>query len=90
MCVERLMGPVGTESIAAFAGEGEREASSEAGRTVRPAMDDIVVTVEPVGAVGAVTVRPDMAFAMSMDGTASTWMLISSWTSGDVGCMLRV
>jgi hypothetical protein len=79
MCAERLTGPVGTEGIAALAGEGVGEPGSEAGKTViTPAMDETVVTVEPVSAERAVTVRSDVAFKVSMGGTASTWMLISS------------
>lgn len=80
MCAERLTGPVGTVGTAAFAGEGEGETGPEAGKTVMPpARDENALTVEPVGATErAVTVRSDVAFKVSTDGTASTWMLISS------------
>lgn len=73
MCAEGLIGPVGTERIAALAGEGGGEAGPEAGKTeITPAMDETVVTMEPVGAEKAVTVRSDVAFNVSMGGTAST------------------
>lgn len=79
MCAERLTGPVGMVGTAELAGEGEGETGPEAGKTVMtPAMDESAVTVEPVGAERAVMVSSDVAFKMSTDGTASTWMLISS------------
>lgn len=71
---------MGTERIAALAGEGGREAEAgpEADKTeVTPAMDVTVTTLEPVGAERAVTVRSDVALKVSIDGTGSTWMLIS-------------
>lgn len=79
MCAERLTGPVGIVGTAALTGEGGGEARPEAGKTVTtPAMDENAATVEPVGAERAVTVRSDEDFKLSTDGTASTWMLISS------------
>lgn len=77
-CAARLIGPVGTERIAALAGEGGGEVGPEADKTeITPAMDETVTTVEPVGAERAVTVRSDVALKVSIDGTGSTWMLIS-------------
>lgn len=73
MCAARLIGPVGTERIAALAGEGAGGASSEADKTeVTPAMDETAVTVEPVSAERAVTVRSDVALKVSIDETGST------------------
>lgn len=78
MCAARLTGSVGTERIAALAGEGGREVGPEADkRETTPAADVIVTTVEPVGAERAVMVRSDVALKVSIDGSASTWMLIS-------------
>lgn len=65
MCAGTLTGPVGTERIAALAGEGEGEAGPEADKTeMTPAMDGTVVS-------------SDVALKVSIDETGSTWMLIS-------------
>lgn len=70
---------MGTERIAALAGEGEgEEAGPEADKTeVTPAMDVTVTTLGPVGVERGVMVRSDVALKVSIDGTGSTWMLIS-------------
>lgn len=69
---------MGTERIAALAGDGEGEADPEADKTeIAPAMVVAVVTAEPMGAERAVTVSSDVALKVSIDETGSTWMLIS-------------
>lgn len=91
MCAATLIGPVGTERIAALAGEGGGGAGPEAEKTeIAPAMDESVVTTVPVGLERAVMVRSDVALKVSIDETGSTWMLISRRTSGVAGLMSSV
>lgn len=69
---------MGTERIAALAGEGGGEAGAGADKTeATPAMDETVTMVAPVGAERAVTVRSDVALMAPIDEIGSTWMLIS-------------
>lgn len=85
------MGPVGTERLAALAGEAAGEAASGADKTgLTPTVGKSVVTMESVCAGEIVMVRSDVALDISTDEAVSMWMLISRCTSGVAGLMSTV